>query len=29
MKLLELHLLAYGPFSDRRLDLSAGAKACT
>ena len=24
MKLLELHLLAYGPFTDRRLDLSAG-----
>lgn len=26
MKLLELHLLAYGPFSDRRLDLSGGAE---
>jgi uncharacterized protein YhaN len=24
MKLLELHLRAYGPFTDRRLDLSAG-----
>ena len=24
MKLLELHLLAYGPFTDRRIDLSAG-----
>ncbi len=24
MRLLDLHLLAYGPFSDRRLDLSAG-----
>ncbi|MGA7979754.1 MAG: AAA family ATPase, partial [Chromatiaceae bacterium] len=24
MKLLDLHLLAYGPFTDRHLDLSAG-----
>jgi uncharacterized protein YhaN len=26
VKLLELHLLAYGPFTDRRLDLSAGSE---
>ena len=26
MKLLDLHLLAYGPFTDRHLDLSAGSE---
>jgi uncharacterized protein YhaN len=25
VRLLELHLLAFGPFTDRRLDLSAGS----
>ena len=26
MKLLDLHLLAYGPFTDRHLDLSGGGE---
>jgi hypothetical protein len=26
VKLLDLHLLAYGPFTDHHLDLSAGSE---